>query len=164
VLSAEVKLAIEHLNPAIAFHFHDFQEQIRYSLRQDRLMALLCGFFAALAVLLATVGVYGVMAYAVAQRTSEIGIRMALGATHGAIRRMMLAEASRLLAIGLGVGALVVPIATRGAGALLFGLQPTDITTCATAVLMLGGAVALSSYLPARRASRVDPLVALRHE
>jgi predicted permease len=164
LLSADVRQAVEHLNPAIAFHFHDFQEQVRYSLRQDRLMALLCGFFAALALLLATVGVYGVMAYAVAQRTNEIGIRMALGATGAAIQRMMFAEASRLLAIGLGAGALLIPIATRGAGTLLFGLQPTDTATCATAVLVLGSAVTLSGYLPARRASKVDPLVALRHE
>jgi putative ABC transport system permease protein len=163
MLSAEIRRAVEELNPAIAFHFHDFQEQLRYSLRQDRLMALLCGFFAALAVLLATVGVYGVMAYAVAQRTNEIGIRMALGASAGTIRRMMLGEATVLLAIGIGVGALLAPMATGGAGSLLFELQPTDVTTCLAAVVMLGCAVGASSYLPARRASRVDPLVALRH-
>jgi putative ABC transport system permease protein len=162
IVANAVKRAVEELNPAIAFHFHDFQEQIRYSLRQDRLMALLCGFFAIIAAVMAAVGVYGVMAYAAAQRTNEIGIRMALGATSRSIRRMMIGEAAGLLAIGLAAGAILTPLATRGAGALLYNLQPTDLATCAIAVLVLGCAVAVSSYLPARRASNVDPLVALR--
>jgi ABC-type antimicrobial peptide transport system permease subunit len=159
-----VKQSVEELNPGIAFRFHDFQEQIRYSLRQDRLMALFCGFFAVMAAVLAAVGVYGVMAYAAAQRTNEIGIRMALGATAGSIRRMMIGEAGMLLAIGLAAGAIATPVATKGAAALLFNLQPTDLPTCAIAALVLGCAVAVSSYLPARRASSLDPLVALRCE
>ena len=163
-LSASVKQSVEAMDPRIAFHFHDFQEQIRYSLRQDRLMALLCGFFALLAGVLATIGVYGVMSYTAAQRTSEIGIRLALGAERGVIVRMMLRDAGTLLAIGLAIGTALTPLVTRAAGALLFGLEPTDASTFAIAVMVLGSAIAASSYLPARRASNVDPIVALRHE
>jgi putative ABC transport system permease protein len=163
-LSASVKRAVEAMDPRIAFHFHDFQEQIRYSIRQDRLMALLCGFFALLAAVLATIGVYGVMSYTASQRTGEIGIRLALGAERGAIVRMMLRDAGILLAIGLAIGAALTPLVTKAAGTLLFGLQPTDTLTFTIAVLTLGTAIAASSYLPARRAARVDPLVALRHD
>ena len=164
VLSASVKRAVETMDPRIAFHFHDFQEQIRYSIRQDRLMALLCGFFALLAGILATIGVYGVMSYTATQRTGEIGIRLALGADRSAIVRMMLRDAGALLAIGLGIGAAVTPLVTKAAGTLLFGLQPTDAATFTIAMLALGIAIAASSYLPARRASMVDPIVALRHD
>ena len=163
-LSASVKQSVGAMDPRIAFHFHDFQEQIRYSLRQDRLMALLCGFFALLAGVLATIGVYGVMSYTVTQRTGEIGVRLALGAGRGAIVRMMLRDAGALLAIGLAIGAAVTPLVTKAAGTLLFGLHPTDPLTFLLAVIALGSAIAASSYLPARRASRLDPLVALRHE
>ena len=164
ILSASIKRTVEAMDPRIAFHFHDFQEQIRYSIRQDRLMALLCGFFALLAGILATIGVYGVMSYTAAQRTGEIGIRLALGAERGAIVRLMLRDAGTLLAIGLGIGAVLTPLVTKTARTLLFGLQPTDATTFAIAVLALASAIAASSYLPARRASMVDPIVALRHD
>jgi putative ABC transport system permease protein len=163
-LSASVKQAMEAMDPRIAFHFHDFQEQIRYSIRQDRLMALLCGFFALLAGVLATIGVYGVMSYTATQRLAEIGIRLALGADRRSIMRMMLRDAAWLLAIGLLIGAALTPVVTTAAGTLLFDLQPTDARTFAMAVAALGTAIAASSYLPARRASRVDPIVALRHD
>ena len=127
-------------------------------------MALLCGFFAALAALLATIGVYGVMAYAVVQRTNEIGIRLALGAARGAIVRLVLGDAAVLLGAGLAIGLAVCPLVTKTADALLFGLQPNDRGTLALAVAALTTALAISSYLPARRASHVDPVTALRAE
>jgi putative ABC transport system permease protein len=164
VLSASVKRTVEAMDPRIAFHFHDFQEQIRHSIRQDRLMAVLCGFFALLAAVLATIGVYGVMSYTAAQRTREIGIRLALGEERGAIVRMMLRDAGILLAAGLAIGAALTPVVTNAAGALLYGLQPTDAWTFATALIVLGVAIAASSYLPARRAANADPLIALRHD
>ena len=148
--------------PGVAFHFHDFQAQIRYSLRQDRLMATLCGFFAVLGALLAAIGVYGVNAYAVAQRTNEIGLRVALGADRRAILAMILREASGLVAAGLLAGAAVAVLAARAVRSMLFGLQPDDPATFLAAVLLLAIAALAASYLPARRAAQVDPMVALR--
>jgi len=162
--SSAVRAAIEAIDPRIAFHFHDFEQEIRYSIRQEHLMALLCGFFAALATILATMGVYGVMAYAAAQRTSEIGIRLALGADRRAIVRMMLGDAATVLAAGLAIGLAVCPLVMKTADALLFGLQANDRGTLALAVAALSIALAVSSYLPARRASEVDPVTALRAE
>jgi putative ABC transport system permease protein len=162
--SAAVRAAIEAIDPRIAFHFHDFEQEIRYSIRQEHLMALLCGFFAALAAILATIGVYGVMAYAAAQRTSEIGIRLALGADRRAIVRMMLGDAVAVLAGGLAIGLAVCPLVMKTADALLFGLQANDRGTLALAVAALSVALAVSSYLPARRAAQVDPVTALRAE
>jgi len=162
--SSAVRAAIEAIDPRIAFHFHDFEQEIRYSIRQEHLMALLCGFFAALATILATIGVYGVMAYAAAQRNSEIGIRLALGADRRAIVRMMLGDAATVLAAGLAIGLAVCPLVMKTADALLFGLQANDRGTLALAVAALSIALAVSSYLPARRASEVDPVTALRAE
>ena len=163
-MSGAIKAAVESIDPRIAFHFHDLQEQIRYAIRQERLMALLCGFFAALAALLAAVGVYGVMAYAAAQRTSEIGVRLALGAGRASILRMLLRDALVVLVAGLGVGVVVARLVARAAASLLFGLEPTDASAFAVAIALLSLAVGVASYVPARRASRLDPMVALRAE
>jgi putative ABC transport system permease protein len=163
-LRPAVARAIAAIDPRVAFHFHDFQAQIRYSLRQDRLMATLCGFFAALGALLATIGVYGVITYSVTQRTSEIGLRVALGADRRAILALVLREAGVLIATGLAIGAGTAAIATRAARAMLYGLQPGDPATLLAAIVILSTAAAAASYLPARRAARVDPMVALRCE
>jgi len=104
------------------------------------------------------------MAYAAAQRTSEIGIRLALGADRRAIVRMMLGDAATVLAAGLAIGLAVCPLVMKTADALLFGLQANDRGTLALAVAALSIALAVSSYLPARRASEVDPVTALRAE
>ena len=144
--------------PGLAFHFHDFQAQIRYSLRQDRLMATLCGFFAVLGAVLAAIGVYGVNAYAVAQRTNEIGLRVALGADRRAILVLILREASVLVAAGLLAGAAVAVLAARAVRSMLFGLQPDDPVTFLAAVLLLavGGARRQLRPRPPGRASRSD--------
>jgi putative ABC transport system permease protein len=161
---AAVKQAIEGTNGDISFHFHDFQEQIRYSLKQDQLMATLCGFFALLGAILATLGVYGVSSYTVSQRSSEIGLRLTLGATSRTIVRLILAEAAVPVGIGLAIGCALSLVSMRTAAALLYGLAPTDAPTLTGAVILLGAVALAASYVPARRAAKVDPMVALRCE
>ena len=139
-------------------------EQIDRSLFQERLFARLTSFFGLLAALLACIGVYGIMAFAAGKRTREIGIRMALGANRGEILAMVLRETVVLLAIGIVVGIVMSLEASRLISTLLFGLKPTDPLTIAAAALLMVLAAAVAGYVPARRASRVDPMVALRYE
>jgi ABC-type antimicrobial peptide transport system permease subunit len=137
---------------------------IRDSLTGERLMAALSGVFGALAVVIATIGLYGVMAYMVARRRMEIGIRMALGADRGTVIRMVVGEAAVLLGVGLAVGAVLSVAGARSASALLYGLEPWDLATLATGCALLGGVALVASWLPAHRASRMPPTVALREE
>jgi predicted permease len=139
-------------------------EHISRSLSQQRLVARLAAFFGMLALLLACVGLYGVLSYAVARRTNEIGIRMALGAQRRDVVWLVLREALALVVAGVAVGLLASLAATRTASTLLFGLNPNDPTTIAAATLLLLVVAALAGYLPARRAARVDPMAALREE
>jgi ABC-type antimicrobial peptide transport system permease subunit len=127
-------------------------------------MATLSSLFAGLAVLLACVGLYGVMAYAVARRTNEIGIRMALGADRAQVLGMILGEVALLVAAGIAVGLPVALAAARLISGQLYGLKPADPVTIAGAILLLTAVAALAGYIPARRATKVDPLLALRHE
>ncbi len=139
-------------------------DQINMSLFQERLFARLTSFFGMLAALLACVGVYGIMAFAAAQRTREIGIRMALGASRGGILGMVLRETCLLVAIGIAIGILVALGASRLISTLLFGLKPTDPLTISVAALLMVAAAVFAGYVPARRATKVDPMVALRYE
>jgi len=128
------------------------------------LLATLSGFVGFLATLLATLGMYGVLAYSVQSRTNEIGIRMALGAEPAVIRKMILKETIILLSAGIGIG---VPLALgigTAARAFLYGLKAYDPFTVFSAIGVLAAVAVAASYLPARRASRVDPIVALRYE
>jgi predicted permease len=134
------------------------------TLGQERLYARLLSFFGGLALLLAAIGLSGVLAYSVAQRTKEIGIRMALGADPRNIARMVLRDAAVLLVMGLAVGTALALVATRVAEALLFGLQPNDPLTFAGVAAVLLGVAMMACYIPARRATKVDPMVALRYE
>jgi putative ABC transport system permease protein len=163
-LTEQVKSTIAGVSPDIVIYFSVFKTMIRDNLADDRLMAMLSGFFAALAMLLAMIGLYGVMSYMVARRRSEIGIRMALGANSGDVSKMILREAGVLLAVGLGIGTGLALAAATAAGALLFGLKPNDPATLGTAVAALATAALGASYLPARRAARLDPVEALREE
>jgi ABC-type antimicrobial peptide transport system permease subunit len=134
------------------------------NLRQERLIAQLSAVFGGLALLLACIGLYGVLSYAVAQRTNEIGIRMALGAERGAVTRMILRETAVLILIGLAAGVPASLACARLVESRLFGLKAADPVTLGAALgIMIAVAVA-SGYLPARRASKVDPLIALRYE
>jgi putative ABC transport system permease protein len=143
-------------------------DQIDRSLIQERLVATLSGFFAMLALLLACVGLYGVMSYNVVRRTSEIGIRMALGAQRGEVIRMVLSESLFLVVFGVAIGIPLALGATRLVSSqisgLLFGLSATDVRIMGLAIVVLSAVTMLAACLPARRATRVDPLIALRDE
>lgn len=126
--------------------------------------AWLVGGFAAMALVLGVVGLYGVIAYSVSQRTREIGIRMALGAQRGSVYQLILKEAARLAAIGIALGLVCSVGAATLMRGLLFGTQPWDAATLGGVAAALSISALLASYFPARRAAKVDPIVALRHE
>jgi ABC-type antimicrobial peptide transport system permease subunit len=139
-----------------------FQEIIRSGMLRERLLAMLSGFFGLLAALLGMLGLYGVISYIVMQRRNEIGIRVALGANRGQVVRMVMREAGLLLAIGVVIGTVLSLAAGRTAASLLFGLKPNDALTLAAAAGLLAAIGAIASFLPARRASKLDPMAALR--
>jgi ABC-type antimicrobial peptide transport system permease subunit len=159
-----VKRMISARHRDVLMEFSDFQQQIHDGLIAERLMAMLAGFFGLLAALLATIGLYGVISYIVLMRRNEIGIRMALGASRNGVLRNILRDTVMLLAIGMSVGTGLALIVTRSAATLLYGLQPNDALTFAAAGAVLVAAALLASYVPALRASRLDPMVALRYE
>jgi predicted permease len=156
------RLAAEH--PDVAAEFLGLKDEVQGQMGRDKLMAMLSGFFGLLAVLLATVGLYGVIAYLVASRRGEIGIRLALGAQRAQVIGLVMREAGRLLVLGTVLGTLLALAAARGAASLLFGLHPRDPLTFATAALVLAVTAGAAALLPALRAARVDPMVALRQE
>jgi len=131
---------------------------------QERVTAMIAGFFGVLALALCAIGLYGLMAYAVTQRTRELGIRMALGAERRGVLAMTVRETMMLVAIGLATGLPLALMAGRVVSGLLFGLTPTDPVSLGATVLLLLGVGLLAGYLPGRRASRVEPMVALRHQ
>ena len=139
-------------------------EVVGRSISEPRFYAILLGAFAAVALLLAALGIFGVMSYAVAQRYREIGIRVALGADPGVVLRMVLGNALVLVGAGIGAGLLGAVALSRTMASLLFELSPTDPATLIGVAALLAVVALLASYLPARRATRVDPLVALRSE
>jgi len=163
-LMASLKQTIADVNPSIDLEFLVFKTRIQNSLLQDQLMATLSGFFGFLAALLAAIGLYGVMSYMVIQRTKEIGIRMAIGAGRSDVLRMILREAALLTVTGLVFGTGLALAAAQAAKSLLFGLKPRDPLTLVMAVVTLSAVAALASFLPAYRASKLDPLTALRYE
>jgi len=163
-VTAAATRALAEINPAIAVRYETVREQVAGSLLRERLMAALSGFFGGLAVLIATVGLYGVMAYTVARRRVEIGIRMALGATRATVIRMVVREATVLLLAGVALGGVLAVFAARSATALLYDLQPGDPGTLLSAAAALGTVTIAASCIPAFRASRLEPTRALREE
>jgi predicted permease len=141
-----------------------FAKIIDAQLVRERLIATLSGFFGAVAMLLACFGLYGVMAYSVQRRTQEIGIRMALGAARGAVTRMVMRQSVAMVLAGVAAGIPMALWLSKLVKSLLFGVQPGDAATLAAASLLLVAVAALAAYLPARRAARIDPTVALRYE
>ena len=139
-------------------------EQVRENVFLDRMISTLSAGFASLATLLAAVGLYGVLAYTVAQRTREIGLRMALGAAPGRVRRMVLGQVAIMTAIGGAVGLLAGAAAGLGAGALLFQLKPYDPIVLTIAAILMTLVAFGAGFIPALRASRVEPMRALRYE
>ena len=163
-LMSSIKQAIGDVNPGIDFEFKALKTQVHNSLVSDELMATLSGFFGFLAALLAAIGLYGVIAYMVVQRTKEIGIRMAIGAKRTDVVGMILREAGILTAAGLVIGTTLALASAQVVKSLLYGLKPRDPFTLVLAVVTLAAVAALASFLPSYRASRLDPLKALRYE
>jgi putative ABC transport system permease protein len=156
IQSVDKDLFVPPLKPMSSF--------LATQLAQPRFNMLLLAIFAGLAVLLAAIGIYGVIAYSVVQRTREIGIRMALGAQRGEMLGMILRQSLSVVAVGVGIGLLAAFAGTRLLASLLYGVAPNDFFTYAGVVALLGGAAIFASYIPARRATKVDPMEALRYE
>jgi putative ABC transport system permease protein len=163
-VTAAVTRAIAEMNPAISIQYLSVRTQVDQSLLRERLMATLSGFFGGLAVLIATIGLYGVMSYMVMRRRVEIGVRMALGADGALVIRMILREAGLLLLAGLAIGTGLAVYAARTAETLLYGLKPNDPITLGLAAVSLATVTMLASWIPARRAASLPPTVALREE
>ena len=161
---AAVKRVLNEINPAISVSFQEFKTMIKATLLRERLMATLSGFFGLLSLLLACIGLYGMLSYGVASRTNEIGIRMALGAQRRDVLWLILREALLVAIAGVVVGAPLIFAVTRLASTLLFGLTPTDPVSLLLAALLMLAVALVAGYLPSRRATRLDPMIALRCE
>jgi putative ABC transport system permease protein len=159
-----VRDAIGGIDKAATVQFTTLAEQVDNSLTQERLLAVLSGFFGLLALLLTAIGVYGVMAYLVTQRTREIGIRLALGAQPTDVVKVLIAEGLRLTLAGVSIGLLAAVGLTRFLSSLLYGIRPTDPLTFTAVGVVLAGVALLACYTPARRATKVDPMATLRYE
>jgi ABC-type antimicrobial peptide transport system permease subunit len=144
--------------------FFDFQQGIRDNLVGERMMAMLSGFFGVLAVLLVVIGLYGVLSYFITQRRNEIGIRIALGADRWRVMTLVMRDTAAMLAAGVAVGTALALIAGRAATTMLFGLKPYDAATLVFAILLLSVIAVLASWIPALKASRLNPVDALRCE
>jgi putative ABC transport system permease protein len=163
--AAAVQRLVREIDPQLqVIGLRTMTDLVNESLLQERFIAQTAGAFSLFALLLACVGLYGVMSYAVARRTNEIGIRMALGATVKDVTLLVMREVTLLVVLGVGIGITAAVATTRFVSTLLFGLEPTDPLTLTLATLLMIGVAALAGYLPARRAARVDPMVALRRE
>jgi ABC-type antimicrobial peptide transport system permease subunit len=150
--------------PEMVIEFEDFRGRIQDGLVRERLMAVLSGIFGVVAVILAAVGLYGMVSYLVVRRRNEIGIRAALGARKWQLVLMVMRQSTHMLLPGLSIGVALYLAAARAASTLLFGINPYDLTTLVAATVLLAGIAAAASFLPARRAASMDPMIALRLE
>jgi predicted permease len=162
IIVDSVKRSLGEKHPEVVASAGSFQTWIHEGLMRERLMAMLSGFFGLLAALLGMLGLYGVISYIVQQRRNEIGIRIALGATRMQVVGMVMREAGLLLIAGIVVGTVLSLATTRAAESLLFGLKSNDPLTLGTAIVLLAAVGVIASFLPARRASQLDPMAALR--
>jgi predicted permease len=163
-VASALRTILQPMLPGLPLEIHTFDAQVERMLVEERLMATLAASFGVLGLALAAIGLYGLLAYTVARRTSEIGIRMALGADRRRVILMVMKRAGVLTLAGVAIGAPCALALTRLARSLLFGLGPRDPTTFGAAAVALLAAAALASFLPARRASKVDPMTSLRCE
>jgi ABC-type antimicrobial peptide transport system permease subunit len=163
-MATSVITALRELNPKQPVaEFRPIQSMVDHANSPRRFFMLLVASFAALGLILAALGIYGVISYSVTQRTQEIGIRMALGATTSQVQRSVLVKTLRLAFIGIAAGAIASLLVSRAISSLLFSTAPTDPVAFIAMVLLIGAVALLAGYLPARRASRIDPMVALRN-
>jgi predicted permease len=164
-VAESVRRELREIDPALPVTSIDsVAAQMDRTLVQERLLAMLSSFFGGLALLLSAIGLYGIISYAVTRRTKEIGIRLALGATSADVLRLVLRESLRLVLVGIALGLPVSLAAARLIASMLFGVQAADPTTMALALLVLFAITFVASYVPARRATKVDPMIALRYE
>jgi ABC-type antimicrobial peptide transport system permease subunit len=159
-----VRHEIESLGHEYPIRTKTVAQAVSQALMVDRVIAMLSGFFAALALLLASVGLYGLMSYAVTHRTREIGVRVALGAPGATVLWLVLREAAMLGLLGIVVGIPCALVASRLISSMLFGISPADLPTIAAVSLLLFAVALFAGYLPAQRASRINPMAALRTE
>ena len=161
-MEREVAAALTQADPTVAFTFGNFDQLVEATVTQERLIAMLSAFFGGLALLLAAVGLYGVVAHTVRSRQTEIGLRMALGAAPSSIVRLVFQRVGVLIAVGLALGLAGSLWAVRFVEALLFQLEARDPVTFAGAAAVLVAVGVLAAWMPARRAARLDPATVLR--
>jgi putative ABC transport system permease protein len=164
-MTTAITKEIQALDPDMPVYDVNTMDQRLYdSLARRRFAMFLLGVFAVTASILAAIGIYGVMAYSVNERTHEIGIRLALGAQPGNVLQLVILQALILTSLGIAIGLAGAIAVTRIMASLLFGVSATDAVTFLLTALVLGSVAVLASYIPARRAAKVDPMVALRYE
>jgi putative ABC transport system permease protein len=165
LVAGAVRAAVREIDPALPiFGMQAMSDTVADSLVRPRFLSLLLGAFSVIALALAAVGIYGVMAYSVSQRTQEIGVRVALGARSSDVMKMVLGQGTKLAAVGVGIGLAGAFALTRVMSTLLFEVSVTDPVTFAAVVALLAIVALMACYIPARRATKVDPLIALRCE
>jgi ABC-type antimicrobial peptide transport system permease subunit len=159
-----VREALTRAEPALTFNVTSMPMRLARQVERDRAVAHLTSGFAGLALLLSSVGLYGVLSYLVGQRSREIGVRLALGAQRTDVLALVLRQGAALTLTGLGAGLAVAPVATRTLKDMFFDVSPLDVGTFLSVAFVLLSVGALATIVPARRAARVDPIVALRYE
>ena len=164
-LSETVRESVRSIDPDLpVYSIRTMEEVMSVSVGQQRFAMVLLGVFALIALVLSSVGIYGVMSYSVSQRTHEIGIRMALGARQGDVLQLIIKQGLMLTFSGMAIGLAAAFVVTRFMSFLLFAVSPTDPLTFASITVLLGAVAMLACYFPARKATRVDPMIALRYE
>ena len=167
-ITASVKQAVAQLDPEMAvYNIRSLDQQITTSpmgMAPMRMGTFIAGGQGIIALFLATLGLYGLISHSVKQRTHEIGIRIALGATHGKVLRILIEQGLRLVLIGLGLGLAAAFAITRVLSSVLYGVKATDLLTFGGVSLLLAGVALFASYIPARRAASIEPMQALRSE
>jgi putative ABC transport system permease protein len=162
-LIPELRSAVRAIDPKLAlYEVQTFDEAIANSMSRQRLQGNVLSIFAVLALVLASTGLYGVISYAVAERTRELGVRMALGATRRDVLWLVFAQSGKLVAVGIVIGMAAAFFAARLLDALLYGIEPNDAPTFAMVPLFLGAVALAAALIPARRATKVDPIIAMR--
>jgi hypothetical protein len=163
-LAGTIRRLVREIDPTVLASIGTVAENLDHEIAPARAAMALASLLGGLALILATVGIYGVMTYTVSQRTREIGIRMTLGAEKSGVLRLMLSESMRPVLVGMAIGSALAAAVSSALSKLLLGISPLDPIAYATVAVFLSGVALLASYIPARRATEVDPVVALRYE